>query len=181
MNKKNLVMVVAALAVSMVAGCASAPETRPEQRGLEARADATVEQFVARDPSLGDVLARAAGYAVFPEVTEGGFIVGGSQGVGVVYSRFTPIGYSELRAGSVGLQAGGQAYAQIVIFDTEEALNRLMAGNFDMSAGVTATALASGVGASLEFEGGTAVLVDDETGLMAGAAVEGQNLNFTAK
>ena len=86
-----------------------------------------------------------------------------------------------MRAGSVGLQAGGQAFSQIVVFQTEEALNRLMAGNFDMSAGVTATALASGSAASVEFEGGTAVFVDDETGLMAGASIEGQSLNFTAK
>ena len=179
MNKKNLLVVVGL--VALFAGCAGSPETRPEQRGLEARADATVEQFVSRDPSLGDLLASAAGYAVFPEVMEGGFIVGGSSGVGVVYSRYTPVGYSEMRAGSVGLQAGGQAFSQIVVFQTEEALNRLMAGNFDMSAGVTATALASGSAASVEFEGGTAVFVDDETGLMAGASIEGQSLNFTAK
>lgn len=173
--------VVLGLIAVMFVGCASAPEARPDQRALEARADGTIETFIARDPSMRQLLSQSAGYAVFPEIVEGGFVVGGSMGVGVVYQNERPVGYAELRAGSLGLQLGGQSFSQIVVFETTEALDRLRAGNFDMSAGVTATAIQSGAAASARFEGGTAVFVDDESGLMAGASVAGEQFTFHAK
>jgi lipid-binding SYLF domain-containing protein len=174
---KNLMM--SAVMMGMLAGCASAPETRPEQRALEANADGALERMVARDPTLNVVLANAAGYVVFPSVASGGLVVGAEGGVGVAYERNRPIGYSELRGASLGLQAGGQTYAQLVVFETPEALARFRTGNFDMSANLTATAINSGAGANVRFEDGVAVFIDDETGLMAGASLSGQNMSFT--
>ena len=173
--------VVLGLAAAMLAACASAPETRPEQQALEARAEATVETMVARDPSLGELLAGAPGYVVFPQVAEGGVIVGGANGVGVVFEDGRPTGYAELREGSVGLQLGGQSYSELVVFETDDALTRFKTGNFDLTAGVTATAIMSGAGASTRFEDGVAVFVDDESGLMAGATLAGQSISYSAK
>lgn len=179
MRKTTTVLV--GLIATMFLGCASAPQTRPDQRALEARADATVQTFVARNADFGTMLDDAAGYAVFPQVAEGGFIVGGAQSVGVVYERGRPVGYVELREGSLGAQIGGQTYSQIVVFQTEAALDRLRAGNFDLGAGASVTAIQSGLVAQTRFENGVAIFVDDEAGLMAGATVSGQNLSFIAK
>lgn len=172
---------IVGLIVSLFAGCASAPQTRRDERALEAHADAAIASYVARDPSFDDLLARSVGYVVFPEVATGGFIVGGSAGVGVVYERGRPVGYAELRSGSIGLQAGGQTYSEIVVFNSHEALERLMAGNFDLSADLTATAIQSGAAASARFEGGTAVFIEDESGLMAGASLAGESISYQAK
>lgn len=181
MTRKKTTGFVLGLIATMFFGCASAPQTREDRSALEARADATVQSMVASDPSLGDVLARSAGYAVFPEIAEGGFVVGGAGGVGVVYERGRPIGYSELRAGTVGAQIGGQSYSEIIVFENRGALDRFRAGNFDLQAGLSATAVQSGAAARAQFENGVAVFVGGESGLMAAANVGGQSLNFTAK
>lgn len=172
---------VVGLGAAMLAACASAPETRPDQQALEARADAVVQTMVARDPTLADLLEEAPGYVVFPTVAEAGFIVGGSNGIGVVYENGRATGYSELYEGTVGLQLGGQSFSELVVFQTQNALDRFKTGNFDLTAGVTATAIQSGAAASTRFEGGVAVFIDDETGLMAGATVGGQTLSYTSK
>lgn len=175
---KNKSLMIGAV-LALLAGCATAPTTRFEERALEAEADGTIEIMVARDPSLGPILASAAGYVVFPDVAQGGFIVGARTGVGVAYERSRQVGYSELRGGSVGLQAGGQSYAQLVVFQTPEALARFRAGNFDISAAATATAIQSGAAASASFERGVAVFVEGQSGLMAGVSVAGENMSFT--
>lgn len=166
---------------AMLAACASAPESRPEQSSLEARANAVVESMVARDPSLAQLLEDSPGYVVFPQVAEAGFIIGGSNGVGVLYENGRAIGYSELYEGTLGLQLGGQSFSELVVFQNQSALDRFKAGNFDLTAGVTAVAIQAGAAAQARFEGGVAVFVDDQTGLMAGATLGGQTMSYTAK
>src|ERR1700734_4375086 len=49
------------------------------------------------------------GYAVFPTVGKGGFIVGGAHGKGRVYRQGSVVGVATVNQVSVGFQAGGQA------------------------------------------------------------------------
>lgn len=172
------ISMMTSIALTLALGCASAPETRPEQNSLEAQADATIASMTREDPSLGAMLTAAPGYVVFPEIGEGGFIAGGSAGVGVVYEDGEPIGFAELREGSVGAQVGGQSYAQLIVFDTQAALERLKTNNFDLTADASATLIRSGAASSTRFEDGTAVFVDDEAGMMVEAAVGGQSITF---
>jgi lipid-binding SYLF domain-containing protein len=178
---RKMSVVILGLFVAAFFGCASAPSTRPDQRALEARAEATVSHFVTRDPTLRPLLAEAPGYVVFPEIASGGFVVGGEGGVGVVFEDGRPIGYAELQEANIGAQIGGQSYSQIIVFETQGALNRLKAGNFDLSANATATAITAGAAASTRFESGTAVFIDNQSGLMAGATVGGERIVFRAK
>ncbi len=53
----------------------------------------------------------AYGYAVFPTIGKGGFIVGGAHGKGRVYEHGKYIGNTTVTQLSVGFQAGGQACA----------------------------------------------------------------------
>src|ERR1700720_4365784 len=57
------------------------------------------------------------GYAVFPTIGKGAFIVGGAHGTGRVYARGKYIGDTSLTQVSVGFQAGGEGYSQIVFFE----------------------------------------------------------------
>lgn len=176
-ESKSLAPLLAAL-FAFAIGCATAPDTRPEQRSLEAQADAVIASMTREDPTLGTLLATAPGYVVFPEIGEAGFIAGGSAGVGVVYENDRPVGYVELREGSVGAQMGGQTFAQLVVFRTDDALERLKSNNFDGHVEAGATLIRSGAAASAPFEDGTAVFVDDEAGLMLEASVGGQSLTY---
>ena len=61
------------------------------------------------------------GYAVFPGIGKGGFIVGGAHGNGRVYRKGVYVGDSSVTQVSVGFQAGGQAYRMIIFFQDQRA------------------------------------------------------------
>ncbi|MBC7174529.1 MAG: lipid-binding SYLF domain-containing protein [Polyangiaceae bacterium] len=169
---------MAAASLVIGAGCAHAPKTQHQAQAIESEAEATLNTMVARDPSLQNVLADAAGYVVFPEVGKGGAIVGGARGIGVVYENGQPIGYAELTQASIGLQLGGQTFSELIVFDNEQALARLKSGDLDVTANASAVALSSGAGAQADFQGGSEVFYLSRGGLMAGLDVAGQKINF---
>ncbi len=96
------------------------------------------------------------GYAVFPTIGKGGFVVGGAHGSGRVYKQGEYIGDASVTQVSVGLQAGGQAYSQIVFFQDERALNEFTSGNFEFGADVGAVAITAAASASAGTTGATA-------------------------
>src|ERR1700760_1562013 len=63
------------------------------------------------------------GYAVFPTIGKGGFIVGGAHGKGRVFENGKYIGDTTVTQLSVGFQAGGQAYSQIIFLEDKRALD----------------------------------------------------------
>src|SRR3984885_15627051 len=59
------------------------------------------------------------GYAVFPTIGAGGLGVGGARGKGQVYVHDRPVGDTTMTQLSIGLQAGGKAYSQIIFFENK--------------------------------------------------------------
>jgi lipid-binding SYLF domain-containing protein len=94
-------------------------------------------------------------YAVFPTIGKGGFVVGGAHGTGHVYERGKYIGTASMTQVSVGFQAGGQAYSQIVFFKDKRALDEFTSGEFAFDAGVSAVAITAAAGGSVGTEGAT--------------------------
>lgn len=141
------------------------------------------------------------GYAVFPTVGEGGFVFGGAHGKGRVYERGKYVGDTSITKVSVGLQAGGEAYSQIVFLQDKRAFDEFTSGNFEFAAGVSAvaiTAAASGetgtTGAHAGASGGKkdattaggyhkgmAVFTIVKGGAMAEASVGGQKFSYTPR
>ena len=138
------------------------------------------------------------GYAVFPTIGKGGLVVGGAHGDGNVYEQGKRIGKASMTQLSVGLQAGGQAYSEIIFFDDKAALDKFTSGNYEFGAGVSAIAITasagatagtSGAGASASgskqdattrgsFHDGVAVFTIAKGGLMYEASVSGQKFSF---
>jgi len=96
------------------------------------------------------------GYAVFPSIGKGGLVVGGAHGSGRVYEQGKYIGDTSMTAVSVGLQAGGQAFREIIFFENKTALDQFTSGNFEFGADVNAVAIRSGVSGSAGTSGATA-------------------------
>jgi lipid-binding SYLF domain-containing protein len=96
------------------------------------------------------------GYAVFPTIGKGGFIVGGAHGSGRVYEKGKYIGKTSVTQLSVGFQAGGQAYSQIVFFEDKRALEEFTNGNFEFEAGVSAVAITAAAGGEAGTSGASA-------------------------
>jgi lipid-binding SYLF domain-containing protein len=100
--------------------------------------------------------ASAYGYAVFPTIGKGGLIVGGAHGSGHVYEKGKYIGNTSVTQLSVGFQAGGQAYSQIVFFEDKRALDEFTNGNFEFEAGVSAVAITAAAGGTAGTQGASA-------------------------
>jgi len=169
------------LAVSaLIAGCASAPKTQTARSALEIDADHTKQAMLSKDPALHSLLDQAAGYIVFPEVKQGGFIVGGAGGKGVVYEKGQPAGYAEMNQASVGAQLGGQKYAEMVVVRDKFTFDKIKSGSFDVGGQASAVILKQGAGSATGFgDNGVAVIVDPLKGAMVNVSLTGQRIKTT--
>jgi lipid-binding SYLF domain-containing protein len=168
-----------AAVVACVAGCSTAPKNESARANLKDEAQTTLRRFERSDTSITQVVERSPGYAVFPSVGKGGFIVGGSYGKGVVYEHGAPVGYSDISEGSFGLQAGGQSFSELIVFENQEALNKFKEANYGLGAQATAVAIKPGAAAQANFKGGVMIFTLTNAGLMAEAAVSGQRFRYT--
>jgi lipid-binding SYLF domain-containing protein len=140
-------------------------------------------------------------YAVFPNIGEGGFIVGGAYGKGHVYVNGQLVGDTTMKQLSVGFQAGGKDYSQIIFFQDKRALDQFESGSFEFSAGASAIAITASANASAGTNGvtsgvsggkrdastdgiynaGMAVFTIAKGGLMYAAALAGQKFTYKAR
>lgn len=117
--------------------------------------DDTIEKF--RDAGQSArFFDKSYGYAVFPTVGKGGLVVGGARGSGRVYANGRYVGDSTLTKVSVGLQAGGQAYSQIIFFEDKKAFDAFTSNDFEFNAGASAVLIRSGASAEAGTTGAAA-------------------------
>jgi lipid-binding SYLF domain-containing protein len=96
------------------------------------------------------------GYAVFPGIGKGGFVVGGAHGNGRVYRKGAWVGDTSMTQVSVGFQAGGQAYRMIIFFQDQRAFEEFTKGNFEFGADASAVAITAAANASAGTTGASA-------------------------
>jgi lipid-binding SYLF domain-containing protein len=159
----------------------------------------TIENFK-KIPDVAKFFDGAYGYAVFPSIGKGGLGVGASHGKGQVYRDGEVIGFTSTSDISIGLQAGGQAYSQIIFFENAEALTIFTGGNFEFGASAEAIAVQAKAEASASTEGtganasvsktadkavagakyqkGMAVFTMAKGGLMYAATIAGQKYTY---
>lgn len=137
--------------------------------------------FLKDDPSMSKFFDSAFGYVILPNVGKGGLGVGGAAGNGAVYQGGQLIGFAKMTQVTVGFQAGGQAYSEVIFFESEDVFARLKANKVEMSAQVSAVAAAAGASANAKYVDGVAVFTRTKGGLMYEASVGGQKFNYRAK
>ncbi len=138
------------------------------------------------------------GYAVFPTIGKGGFIVGGAHGQGRVYRHGRLVGDTTMNQVSVGFQAGAQAYSEIIFFQSKLDLARFESGKFALGAQASAVAITASASASAStagtsagasgtemnavttgrYQDGIVVFTIAKGGLMYEAAVAGQKFTY---
>ena len=121
--------------------------------------------------------SKAKGVLVFPEVTKGGFVVGGAWGDGALYERNKPTGYYRTIQASYGLQAGLQKYGYALFLMDDAALRNLnKSGGWELGSAPNITVVDTGAAISLStttLTKGTNVVFFDQKGLMAGLGIQG--------
>ncbi len=134
--------------------------------------------FLKADPSMENLFKHAAGYVIFPNVGKGAAGVGGAAGKGAVYQKGAVIGTAQMVQVTVGAQAGGQAYREIIFFENEGALDRFQRNNIEFSGQASAIAVKTGAAANGNYRDGVIVFSQTKGGLMLEASLGGQKFTY---
>jgi len=178
MRVMALACTLAAVGALLLTGCETAPKTAAGRVDLDQAVQTTIDNARRTDPGIQSFIDKSAGYAVFPSVGKGAVVVGGAFGRGELMQGGRMVGYCTLTQASVGAALGGQAYSELIFFQTPDVLNDFKSGEYSLSADVSAVALKSGVSANAAFTHGLAVFTLGEGGLMVEASVTGQKFSY---
>ena len=144
---------------------------------------------------LDDFFAHSYAVVIFPTIGKGGLGIGGAHGTGWGFREGRYDGESKMTQLTIGFQAGGQAFSQVIFFEDERAFNRFTDGNFELGAQASAVALTAGANASASTAGGAnaganesqakktysdglAIFTLAKGGLMYEASVGGQKFSY---
>lgn len=167
---------------------------------LKLRCEQTIREFRI-SPATESFFDNSYGYAVFPTIGEGAFIIGGLYGEGLVYVGGKAVGRSEISGLSIGFQAGGQTYSQIIFFRDKTAFELFSGGSFSFGVSANATLITVGAqaatttsgtqasakatssakaAASIDYdERGMATFIFSGAGLMGSISVDGNKYSYT--
>jgi lipid-binding SYLF domain-containing protein len=140
--------------------------------------EAAKADFLKDDPDMAKLFNDSYGYIILPNVGKGGLGVGAASGNGVAFEQGVMIGYAKMSQVTVGLQAGGQAYSEVVFFEDKDAFGRFKANKVEMSAQVSAVIAASGASKDAKYVDGVLVFTRTKGGVMYEASVGGQQFKF---
>ena len=115
----------------------------------------TIDVFSAI-PVVRPFLENSYGYAVWARIARGGLGIGAATGRGQVYVNGQVTGFSRLVDVSIGFQAGGQVYRQIVFFEDQAAYEEFADGSFNFDAQASAIAVTASAQASSSTRGSQA-------------------------
>jgi len=162
---------------------------------------ASTEKFRNLSANVAEMIATSYGYAVLPTIGKGGLGIGGAGGSGCVYAGGTQTGTVKMGQVTIGFQAGGQAFSQIILFKDKATFDKFTSGEFEFGAQATAVALTAGVqaeagtkgassgvsanseksrGKSGNYTNGMAVYTVAKGGLMYEASIGGQKFGYEA-
>jgi lipid-binding SYLF domain-containing protein len=170
-----LITAVTALMAAGLATCAWA-------ESLTTKANAAKAEFIQKDDSLKKLFDSASGYVIFPSVAKGALGIGAAKGKGELFEKGKdkPSGEAKLTQVTIGFQAGGQAYAELILFEDQASLDNFKKGNFEFSAQASAVAVTAGAAANAKYEKGVMILTMAKGGLMYEASVGGQKFKYKA-
>ena len=177
--KLRVLLAVAALTVSSV-------EAQPSAAVQLTKAGELIHAFTdaGGDSIPTELLQRARGIAVIPDVFRGGFILGARRGRGVLSLRLDDGSWSNpafvtLTGGSIGWQIGAESTDIVLIFGNENAVKNIASGKFTLGGE------ASAIAGPLRREASSTMTFRAEVygylrsrGLYAGATFQGARLDI---
>jgi lipid-binding SYLF domain-containing protein len=184
MNKRRLLATTASAALlAFAGGCTT---TKPDKasddspsrrRALDARVDDALARLYAQAPQSRELVGKAKGVLVMPEVISAGLGVGASYGEGALRIGRTTADYYRMVGASVGFLAGAQSRAIFLLFMTQESLDKFQASK-GWTAGVDASVAVASVGVNGQIDTATVQrpiigFVLTNVGLMANLSFEG--------
>ena len=157
MKKKTLCLVIASAMVLLslaLISCASAPlsksEKEQQQDSVRDMANKTLSQLYTKHPAAKDVIAKAAGYAVFSDFGFKVWTLGGSRGKGVAVNNATKQEtFMEMLEFQPGMGLGASKFRVVFIFEAAEEFNTFLNSGWEFGANAMAAAKTKTEGGAL--------------------------------
>jgi lipid-binding SYLF domain-containing protein len=132
-------------------------------------------------PGLREIVRKARGVMIFPQVLRGAFLFGGAGGSGVFLVRakegdvWSGPAFYTIGQASFGLQAGADASEAVVVALTDRGVKALMSSSVKLGANASIAVGPVGAGAEAASENLSVDLVSytRNKGLYAGLSIEG--------
>ncbi|HZN23947.1 MAG TPA: YSC84-related protein [Burkholderiales bacterium] len=169
----------------LATGCTVTKPDTPEDRAAKRReidsgVDGTLTRLYSTARGSQELAGRARGILIFPRVLSGGLVIGGEYGDGVLRVGGRPDGYYRLVGGSLGWQIGAQSRAIVLMFLTQDALDRFRKSS-GWTVGADATVAVANVGATGEVDSNTIKqsvvgFALTNVGLFAGLKLDGSKI-----
>lgn len=174
LKKAQIVTLVVTLLLAFTA-TAQVNGWNPE---LENESKKALSNIIEKTPKLESFKNEAYGYAVFPRITKAAVGVGGAAGNGIVYKGQVAVGKTHLKQATVGIQFGGQQYAEVIFFENKETFEKFTNGKLKFDAQASAVALKAGAAIDAAYQDGVAVFTATKGGLMYEASIGGQHFKY---
>ena len=144
------------------------------QKDVSDKSAKVIKEFKKTNDKINKYFASAYAYAVFPSIGKGGLGVGGATGNGTIYKGGEVVGDCKMTQVTIGFQAGGQAYSEIIFFQDKDAFDRFTGDKFEFAAQATAVAVTAGASFDVDYRDGILIFTHAKGGLMYEASVGGQ-------
>jgi len=172
------IALVLALVANVFTSTTSIAATASEIRRDSRKALAKLYRTTPGAEALAD---KAVGTLVFPRVVKGGLIIGGQYGDGELLENGKTVAYYRSISGSVGLQAGAEAFGYVLFFMDEDSLRYLKKSNgWELGTGPTLVVLDKGFAKNLSTitaRKGVFAFIFNQRGLMAGIGIQGSKIS----
>ena len=177
MLRKNLVMLVGLLILTLGASVAARAESKQE---IDVSVKDTLQRFTNANPAHAELLRKAVGVLVFPRITKAGAGIGGEHGNGALLKGGTIANYYSLTSASLGLTLGAGQRSEVLLFMTHDALEKFEASH-TWNVGVDAQVALVSQGAGGQYDTdtlGKPILgfVFDEKGLIGDLSLKGSKI-----
>jgi lipid-binding SYLF domain-containing protein len=148
---------------------------------IESRVRATMDTFFSRVVGARELVKKSSGVLVFPSIVKAGVALGGEYGEGALVGRDQTIMFYNTISASLGLQLGAQVRSVVIVFMTDEALERFRrAEGWKVGVDGSVAVLTVGVGGSIDSSRITQPVVGfifDGKGLMYNLTLEGSKIS----
>ena len=140
--------------LTMLVLIASAPSFALTKAQIDARADRALAHFYKLNPKHKELADKAVGILIFGRVTKGGAGVAGEFGEGALRSNGATVDYYSVASASVGLTLGVARHSEVILFMTQDALEKFRKSQ-DWSAGADTSFAVVSKGSGGQYDSAT--------------------------
>jgi lipid-binding SYLF domain-containing protein len=178
MKPRNLFAAASFATVAVLLSSVSFAATTAQ---INERVHVAMKQFYQLNPAHRELVGRAKGVLVFPHITKGGAGVGGQFGEGALRIDGKNVAYYSIASASVGLTLGLAKHKEVILFMTQEALDKFTNSHgWSIGADTGIAVLSKGAGGDYDtqtLQRPILGFVFGEKGLIGDISLDGSKVN----